>query len=308
MTKAAWATTLVLLLASAACKSGKPLPIIGADLPPRSAERLLELVMANEHQYDSIRYYSARASVELTLPDGNKSFKAQIRSVRDSAAWVTVIPALGIEVARVLLTADSLKLMDKLSDVYFVGDTTAAKAQFGLQPSLTLLQQALLGKAIGLDPYEKYRSDREDGMYVLTSKEKRRFVRAAEDISAVDSLGGRDPAGAGQVMGERRLERTLRKAEEREAVVMRYWIEPKEHRVIRVQITDLMRDQTADVRYGQRGSGEHAFLPSTIDITLSEPGRQASATLELSKITLTGPVNMSFRIPEKFTPMPPKAP
>ncbi len=301
MTKAAWATTLVLLLATAACKSGKPLPIIGADLPARSPERLLELVMANEHENDTIRYYSARASVELTLPDGKKSFKAQIRSVRDSAAWVTVIPALGIEVARVLLTTDSIKLIDKLSDVYFVGDTTEAKAQFGMQPSLALLQQALLGKAMGLDPNEKYRSDREDGMYVLTSKEKRRFVRAAEDISPADTLGGRD-------MGERRLERTLRKAEEREAIVMRYWIDPKDYRVIRVQIADLMRDQTADVRYDQRATGELAYLPATIRITLSEPGRQASATLELSKISLTGPVNMSFRIPEKFTPMPPKAP
>lgn len=301
MTRATWATSLVLLLATAACKSGKPLPIIGAELPPRSPERLLELVLANEHQSDSIRYYSARASVELTLPDGKKSFKAQIRSVNDSAAWVTVVPALGIEVARVLLTTDSLKLMDRLSDTYFVGDTTEAKAQFGLQPSLKLLQQALLGKAISLDPNEKYRSEREDGQYVLTSKEKRRFVRAAEDISPADTLGGRD-------MGERRLERTLRKAEEREAIVMRYWIDPKDHRVTRVQIADLMRDQTADVRYGQRGAAEFSYLPTTISITLSEPGRQASATLDLSKINLAGPVNMNFRIPERFTPMPPKAP
>lgn len=300
MMKGALATALLVLLTTAACKSGKPLPIIGAELPARSPERLLEKLLANEQVHDTIRYYSARASVSLKLPDGTKSFKAQIRSVRDSAAWVSIIPALGIEVARVLLTTDSLKLLDKMADEYFVGDTNAAKTQFGLQPSLTLLQQALLGKAIGLDPTEKYRSDREDGHYVLTSREKRRFVRAAEDISPADTMGGRD-------MGERRLERTMRKAEEREAIVLRYWMDPDDYRVTRVQIADLARDQTADVRYSGRGTEEEGYLPTTISITLSEPGRQASATLELSRIVLVGPVSMSFRIPEKFTPMPLKS-
>ncbi len=38
--------------------------------------------------------------------------------MRDSAVWVSVIPALGIEMARALLTPDSLKLMDKLHDQY----------------------------------------------------------------------------------------------------------------------------------------------------------------------------------------------
>lgn len=300
MMKGVVATAVLVLLTTAACKSGKPLPIIGAELPARSPERLLERLLANEQEHDTIRYYTAKASVGLRMPDGNKSFKAQIRSVRDSAAWVSVIPALGIEVARVLLTTDSLKMLDKMADQYFVGDTAAAKAQFGLQPSLTLLQQALLGKAIGLDPQEKYRSDREDGQYVLTSREKRRFVRAAEDISPADTLGSRD-------MGERRLERTLRRAEEREAIVLRYWIDPEDFRVTRVQIADLARDQTADVRYEQRGTAEENHLPATIHLTLSEPDRQASATLELSRIDLTGPVSMNFRVPEKFTPMPKKS-
>ncbi|MCW5899808.1 MAG: DUF4292 domain-containing protein [Flavobacteriales bacterium] len=287
---------LVALVATAACKSGKPLPIIGGEIPARSAERILERALT--HERDTIRYYSARASVSVKLSDSGRSFKAHIRSVEDSAAWISVVPALGIEVARILLTADSLFIMDKLADQYFVGDTAAAATKFGVRPSLALLQQALLGKAIGLDPEEKYRSDREDGQYLLTSREKRRFIRAAEEVTPVDTLV-REPG-----MPERRLERTLRKAEEKEAIVMRYWFEPEDFRVTRVQIADLVRDQTADVRYEERGGPEEGLLPSRIRITLSEPGRQASGTFELSRISATGPLQMNFRIPEKFTPMP----
>lgn len=295
MKTAGKAVLLLVLAITAGCKSSKPIPILRPEIPARSADKLLERLLADS---DTFRYYSAKANVELQLPDGGKSFKAQIRSVRDSAAWVSVVPALGIEVARILLTPDSMKIMDKVNDQYFVGDTASAKTKFGLQPSLDLLQQALLGKPIGLDPEEKYRSDREEGQYVLTSREKRRFVRAAEDISPGDTLA-RD-----RDMREKRLERTLRKAEEREAVVLRYWIEPDSFRVTRVQIADLMRDQTAEVRYEERSGPETHHLPTRISITLSDPFRTATGVLELSRIELKGPLQLNFRIPEKFTPMP----
>jgi hypothetical protein len=296
MSTGAKAVILLTLLSLAACKSGRPIVLGNREVPARSVEKILERVLA--HKRTDIRYYSAKANVDLLLPDGSKGFKAQVRSVKDSAALVSLVPALGIEVARVLLTPDSLKFLDKLHDQYFVGDTAAAKKKFGLQPSLALLQQALLGEPIGLDPEEKYRNDREDGQYVLTSKERRRFVRAAEDISPGDTLA-RD-----RDMGERRLERTLRRAEEKDAVVFRYWIEPDSFQVTRVQITDLARDQTADVRYDLRGGAEEHHLPTLINITLTEPGRQASGTLELSRITVNEPLQLNFKIPEKYEPMP----
>ena len=278
----------------AACKSRSPERL--KDIPARSAEKILERVLA--HQPDTFRSYSAKANVSLELPDGDRSFKAQIKSVRDSAAWVSVVPALGIEVARILLTTDSMKIIDKLHDQYFVGDHASAKAKFGLQPGLDLLQEALAGRPIGLDPKEKYRSDRENGLYVLTSREKKRFVKAAEDLAPGDTLADdRD-------MGERKLERTLRRAEEREAIVYRYWIEPDDFRVTRMQIIDLAHDRSAEIHYQERAGSELHHLPTKLQITMSEPGRTAGGTLELSKITIGEPQTMSFSIPEKYQPMP----
>ena len=89
-----------------------------------------------------------------------------------------------------------------------------------------------------------------------------------------------------------------------EAIVHRFWIEPESFRITRVQISDLVRDRTADVRYEVRGGPEEHFMPTRISITLSEGERQASGVLDLSKITLEGPLSLPFRVPEKFTPMP----
>ncbi|MBK6894893.1 MAG: DUF4292 domain-containing protein [Flavobacteriales bacterium] len=58
--------------------------------------------------------------------------------MRDSAVWVSITPALGIEVARALLTTDSLFLIDKIHDTYWLGDTTQAQTKFGVKPAAAL--------------------------------------------------------------------------------------------------------------------------------------------------------------------------
>lgn len=291
-----WVLPACLPILLSACHAGKPL--VGEApraLASRSANDLLEALVANGQ--DGARYYSARADVSFRTATGGKSFKAHVRVVRDSAAWLSITPALGIEVARALLTTDSLFLMDKIHDTYWKGDTGEARRHFGVRPNLALFQDALLGMPIGLDPHEKYRSDHEDGMYVLISKERRRFVRAAEDLSPGDTLP------SDKDMREKKLERTLRKAEKREAMVYKYWIDPDSMRVSRVMIGDLAHDQQADVRYTERTTVDGRSLPAFVALSLSGPGQTATGTLRLDRIQLNGPLNLPFRIPEKFKPM-----
>ncbi|MGB3526672.1 MAG: DUF4292 domain-containing protein [Flavobacteriales bacterium] len=291
-----WFAVLGTLLLLAGCRVVKPVAGEKArDLEPRSANELLDILKAQDAI--GIRYYSAKADVSMKTDTEKRSFKAHVRVVRDSAAWLSITPALGIEVARALLTRDSLQLIDKFHDTYWIGDTTQAQAKFGVQPSLKLLQEALLGLPIDLQVEEKYRSDREDGMYTLTSKERRKFIRAAEDISLGDTLPH------DKDMREKQLERTLRKAERREAMVYKYWIDPDSMRVSRVLISDLAHDQQADVRYMEWKSVDGHSIPGLVILSLSAPGQTAFGTLYLDRIQLNGPLNLPFRIPEKFTPM-----
>lgn len=287
---------LGIIVLISACHSR--LPIVGtahADLPPKSADKLLDGLMA--HALPATPYYSAKVDVDLKTDGGNKSFKAHVRSVQDSAVWLSIVPALGIEVARALLTTDSLKVMDKIHDTFWIGDTAKATVKFGVQLQLGLFQDALLGLPFAIDPDEKYRSDREDGQYTLTIKEKRKFIRAAEDLSPGDTLpNDRD-------MGERRMERTLRQAGRKDAMVYKYWIDPDSMRVTRVSITDLAHDQQADVRYMARTIIDGRSLPTLVVLSLSAPGHQVTGTLKLDRIELNGPFQLPFRIPEKFLPM-----
>lgn len=287
---------LLLPLFLSFCRTVKPILPERAELPPRSAERLLErLLDASEPP----QYYSAKVDMEYLVDGEGRNFKAQLRSVRDSALWVSVTPLLGIEVARMLLTRDSLHLLDKLGDRFFTGSTSEAGAHFGITPQLELLQQALMGAAIGLDADEKFRSDREDGMYVLTSRERRRFVKAATDLVPEDSLAG------DREWNERRMERTLRRAQEKDAVVVKYWIDPDTYQVSRVSVVDLVRDIQADVRYLERDAIDAGGLPTHIQMLISGAERNVRMNMKLGRMEFKGPFNLPFRIPDKYVRMDP---
>ncbi|MCC6839020.1 MAG: DUF4292 domain-containing protein [Flavobacteriales bacterium] len=292
------AAALVLALLLGACSSTKPVAEQrhSASHPPTTAE-IFDLLAAEMNKRPG--YLSARAEVSLDAGKGNRSFKAHLRVVHDSAIWISVTPALGIEVARALLTHDSLMIMDKLNDQYWRGTHDQAQARFGVRPNLALLQDAFMGLPIGLDSTERYRSSREDSMYTLASKERRRFIRAAEDIMPGDTLEG------GRELRERRLERILRQAERKEMLVYKYWIDPDSLCLQRVLITDLARDQQADVRYMMRKAVKGYRMPTGIALTLSAPGQTASGGLRLERIEINEPLTLPFRIPEKFTPMEP---
>lgn len=279
----------------AGCKPIREVLPFRGEIPARGPEKLLDLVMAN--RISGVRYYSGKADVEMKDTAGSTSFKAKLMCVVDSAAWIKAMGPLGIEGGRVLLTRDSLKVLDTFHDHYWTGDTGQATKRFGMRPDLVLLQDALLGQPFGLDPDEKYKSDREEGQYTLTTKERRRFRRAAEDIAEDDTLPD------DKDMSERRLERTLRKASKKDAVVFKYWIEPDSFRVTRVLVVDLAHDQQADVRYSSRTWVNGRSLPTRIGLSLSGAGRKVDATFELDRISLDGPLELVFRIPEKFTPL-----
>lgn len=292
-------TPLAFTLLLLACKSQRPV-VQGTtrELAPRNPAELLLLV--NTGRTTDIRHYNAKAELEMAADSTDpQSAKARIQLVVDSAAWIKVMGPLGIEGGRALLTIDSLKVLDSFHNKFWIGDTAKAKTRFGIQPSLSLFQQALLGLPIGLDPQEKYKSDREDGQYTLTSKEKRRFRRAAEDLAPDDTLPD------DKDMKERRLERTLRRAEKKDAIVFKYWIEPDSFRVTRVLISDLAHDQQADVRYLSRTTVNGHSLPDRLSLSLSDAFKRFSGALELERITLGEPVPFVFRIPEDCEPMAP---
>lgn len=266
---------------------------IAKDIPPRSADKLVEALQEKAPEF---KYYSAKADVSVEMNGQTRSVNTHIRSVHDSVLWVSATPALGIEVARMLLSKDSLKLMDRINDSYFIGSHQDASSRFGVPVEMDLLEGALLGLPIGLDEDQKYRSDRENGQYVLYSKGPRRFLRAAE--TAVDTTNE-----TAEEREARRIERVMRQAQQKSLVITKYWIDPLTMLTSRVLIADLSNGMQADVIYHERE--ELNGLPKELEVVVADQQREARIKLELNRIRTTGPLKVLFKIPEKYEPMEP---
>ncbi len=77
---------------------------------------LLNKIDSNRIQYTT---FNGKVNVDYKSDDGKKyNVNATIRMYKDSAIWISANAILGIEAMRVLVTKDSVKLLDKLNKTY----------------------------------------------------------------------------------------------------------------------------------------------------------------------------------------------
>lgn len=93
--------------------------------------------------------FSAKVKVDMEDKDGKKSdFNAFLRLQRDSALWVSINVALGIEAFRVLITPDSVKLLNKLDKLVQVRSVESLQEITRLPFSFTELQNVIIGNPV----------------------------------------------------------------------------------------------------------------------------------------------------------------
>lgn len=101
-------------------------------------------------QYQS---FSAKTDVDYREVDGKKySVTVHIRMVKDSVIWLLVNGPLGIEGLRALITADSVKILDKQNKTYTARSLSYLQEVTALPLDLSSLQNLLIGNAVFLGP------------------------------------------------------------------------------------------------------------------------------------------------------------
>ncbi|MGK7393351.1 MAG: DUF4292 domain-containing protein [Candidatus Cyclobacteriaceae bacterium M3_2C_046] len=98
-----------------------------------------------EIQHFDFDYLSSRARVRYNDGSKNMVLNANIRIKKDSIIWVSLSPALGIEVARGLITPDSIAFLNRVEKEYKVYDYALLSKQFNFNINFHLLQSMILG-------------------------------------------------------------------------------------------------------------------------------------------------------------------
>lgn len=96
--------------------------------------------------------FSAKVKVDFQGSDGKKNdFNAFIRLRKDSLLWISVNALLGIEAFRVLITPDSVKVLNKLDKVLQLRSVSYLKEITKLPFGFQELQDLIIGNAIYFD-------------------------------------------------------------------------------------------------------------------------------------------------------------
>jgi Domain of unknown function (DUF4292) len=112
----------------------------------RMVNELLGKVDQNKIEFNT---FSAKIKVDYTNSKGKQpNFIANIRMLKDSIIWVSLSNDIGIEGIRVLITKDSIKILDKLANTYQVRPLNMIQEISQIPFQFSDLQNILIGNPV----------------------------------------------------------------------------------------------------------------------------------------------------------------
>lgn len=192
---------LVTLLGFYGCKSAK----VPGGKEKVNTKELKEFVASMQEQEPAFRTFSARLSVDLQTGDKTMGSRVELKLVKDSALQLSVQPFLGIEVFRMELTPDSVKVMDRMNKRYVAEGYTALKEEWPIDFNFYNLQALFVHQLFlpgeqeveGVH-YDQFRLEREGTITRLHARDRMDLRYCFEANSSEQLLSTRITEGNGR--------------------------------------------------------------------------------------------------------------
>ena len=268
----------------------------GKPLKNKSAGAILNKYAEN---YFDFEWLGLKVSADLDDGEKKTSFKANIRVKKDSIIWVSISPALGVEVARLVITPDSLKLLSKVpgDKYYYLGDFSMLTEMAQTDIDFEMVQNLLVGNAIGLEQGEdKYKSRIDDQQYMLISKYNRKLKKVVgtdeKDVEPDDSL---------EVdLDYKRYQRIKKRTDEEDLLVKRYWFDGIDYRLERSVFDDLYYRRAVIVEHDNFKTIEGQSYPEITRLIISSLTASQTLQIEINRIKTSKEYDFPFEIPKDF--------
>lgn len=130
----------ITLLIMSACKSTKTLPKTNL-ITPKAVGQLIDQVQKEEPQFKTANISKMSLSFNVNQREVNVSATCKI--MKDSAIYVSIQPFMGIELFKVELTPDSMRVFDKMNHKYYVSDYGFFSRRFGVNVDFYSFQALL---------------------------------------------------------------------------------------------------------------------------------------------------------------------
>lgn len=281
------------------CRPTKSVGEVDNNIRPKPAMMVLK---QNEKSWEKYKELGMKIEGYTLNKEDNVDFKANVRIKSDSAIWMTISPALGIELARVLVLQDSLKVLSKIPDNKFVYISDIAALEDFLHFDLDLedLENLMAGRPIGIDHVGgKFKSDVEDNQYLIATRYKRRIKKSMAILQQSNDSLDTEPE-----KGKNRDKRRQQRLEEDGLILSKYWFDPLFFTLNRCVFQDLMNNREIEIKYKVWHVEESVeggpLYPEAVEVTVKDNDKQFVFGWSVNKWVTDRTFEYPFEIPEGY--------
>ncbi|HOI32795.1 MAG: DUF4292 domain-containing protein [Bacteroidales bacterium] len=260
---------LVAIFTLQGCKTKRAM--IKKPLKEQGETFLLEKMAASELRFD---WFSARCAVTVISDKKTKTdFRGQLRIQKDSVIWLSLSPALGIEVARLMITQDSIWFINRIEKNYFKGDYDFINSFFQTTIDFDILQALLLGNDMTHYEDDNFRAgiDAMDYRLSATQRSKKKKMIREEEIPNI--------------------------------LVQNIWLNPDHYKITKVNLKEFGEEnKQLEVKYSRYAAVNDQLVPGLLEMLL-QADKKMQIRLQYSNITTDEALKFSFSIPSKYTKM-----
>lgn len=281
--------SISILLAMNSCKTKRKIqkenqPMAAIDttndrckLDFKNAKALTKYIKENELNYN---WMYAKANVESLIDGKEESFDIKVRIRKDSAILVSIQYLLGIEVAKVLITKDSVKMVVYPKKQYFKGDFNYINELLHADLDFDLLQAVLFGNSAEFhDDDDKLKpvTDRQNCRYMLSTERKRRLKKITQ---------GHDPKKSLQSMT----------------------LDPETFKIVKNEFIDVETNRIFTATYEKYpAKSDSVYAPRHVNIDIVAE-KKVNLKIDYVRVEKNVPQKLSINIPAKYEPIPVKKP
>ncbi len=222
------------------------------------------------------KWIYAKADVETVVDGEDQNLDVRIRGRKDSAIWIQIQAVGLIDVAKLLITRDSVKMVVYIKKQFFVGDFNYINQLLNADLDFDLLQAALFGNSADFDDDDtklKPMADRENCHYKLSTERKRKLKRITS--------------------GQDSLKRSLQTMT----------LDPETFKIINNDFVDVSTNRKFSAAYSKFVAVDSVFAPHHVDIDIVAE-KKINLKINYVRIEINQPQKMPLNIPKSYDPIP----
>jgi len=254
------------ILLASSCRSTRS--ALKRPLKEYGFDYLYNKMLANQVDF---AYLSAKFNVVYYQGKKKTDLRGQFRIKKDSLTWISLSPALGIEAARILLSDDSVKFINRLNKTYFTGEYGLIDSLLNTSLDYSILESMILGNELTQYDINKFKASIDGGLYRITIQERRKirkYLKSNEISSKV--------------------------------LVQNIWLNPDNFKINKVELKELGDDnRKLEVMYLNYQEVDGILLPEEVQINISA-STPIDINIRFGRTEINEPLRFPFAIPRKY--------